>query len=199
MLLTGLSTGHKLGLAIVAACFIAFARFGSSFLAPRRRPDFPGKNGLRVFEIVCFVFFAAMISAVEIFGAEGEAKAGPAAPAQQAAGPATTVQVRESEFKITPAPATVAAAGKVTFVVTNAGKIQHDLAVQGAGVPAATKEKTALISAGKSAKPVPSRSPAPTRSTAPCPAIAPPAWSRSSSSSRDQKEARRGRAAAGLR
>jgi len=146
VLLAGLSTGHKLGLAIVAACFIAFA-LGSSFLAPRRRPDFPGKNGLRAFAIVCFLFFAAMISAVEIFGAGGEAKASAQAPAQQA-GPATTVQVRESEFKIVPAPASVAAPGKVTFVVTNAGKIQHDLAVQGS----AGTTKTALISPGKSAK-----------------------------------------------
>ena len=148
MLLAGLSTGHKLGLAIVAACFIAFA-LGSSFLAPRRRPDFPGKNGLRAFVIVCFLFFAAMISAVEIFGAEGEAKASAQAPAQQA-GPATTVQVRESEFKIATASATVAAAGKVTFVVKNAGKIPHDLALQGAGVSASTK--TPLISPGQSAK-----------------------------------------------
>jgi uncharacterized cupredoxin-like copper-binding protein len=146
VLLAGLSTGHKLGLAIVAACFIAFA-LGSSFLAPRRRPDFPGKNGLGVFAIVCFVFFAAMISAVEIFGAEGEAKANGNASAQQA-GPATTVQVRESEFKITPAPASVAAPGKVTFVATNAGKIPHDLAVQGSS----GTTKTALISPGKSAK-----------------------------------------------
>jgi len=146
VLLAGLSTGHKLGLAIVAACFIAFA-LGSSFLAPRRRPDFPGKNGLGVFAIVCFLFFAAMISAVEIFGAEGEAKASAQAPAQ-AAGPATTVQVQESEFTIVPAPASVAAPGKVTFVVTNAGKIQHDLAVQGSG----GTTKTALISPGKSAK-----------------------------------------------
>jgi len=89
-----------------------------------------------------------MISAVEIFGAESEAKATAEAPAQQA-GPALTVRVRESEFKIA-APATVAKAGKVTFVVQNAGKIQHDLALQGTGVSASTK--TPLISPGKSAK-----------------------------------------------
>ena len=147
MLIAGLSTGHKLGLGIVAACFIAFA-LSSSFLAPRRRPDFPGKNGLGVFAIASFVLFAAMISAVEIFGAEGEAKANTKVPAQQA-GPAATVRVRESEFKIA-APATVPAAGRVTFVVTNAGKIQHDLALEGTGVPASTK--TPLISPGKSAK-----------------------------------------------
>ena len=144
MLLAGLSSGHKVGLAVVAACFLAFA-LGSSFLAPRRKPDFPGKNGLGVFAIVCFVFFAAMISAVEIFGAEGEAKASAEGGAQPAAR-ATTVHVSESEFKIVPAPAKVAA-GKVTFVVKNTGKIAHDLAVQGTAGAA----KTPLIAAGKSA------------------------------------------------
>jgi uncharacterized cupredoxin-like copper-binding protein len=148
VLLVGLSAGHKIGLAAVAACFIAFA-LASSFLAPRRRPDFPGRNGLGVFVIACLVLFAAMISAVEIFGAEGEAKANAKTPAQQA-GPATTVQVKESEFKIAAAPATVPAAGKVTFVVQNAGKIQHDLALQGTGVSAATR--TPLISPGQTAK-----------------------------------------------
>ena len=147
MLLAGLSTGHKVGLGVVAACFIAFA-LGSSFLVPRRRPDFPGKNGLGVFANVALVSFAAMISAVTVFGRESEAKASSEAPAQPA-GPAATVQVRESEFKIA-APATVAKAGTVTFVVENAGKIQHDLALQGAGVPASAK--TPLISPGKSAK-----------------------------------------------
>ena len=148
MLLAALSTGHKLGLGIVGACFIAFA-LASSFLAPRRRPDFPGKNGLGLFAIASFLFFAAMISAVEIFGTESEAKANAEAPAQRA-GPAVTVHVRESEFKIAAVPATVAKAGKVTFVVENAGKIQHDLALQGTGVSASTK--TPLISPGKSAK-----------------------------------------------
>jgi uncharacterized cupredoxin-like copper-binding protein len=147
VLLAGLTTGHKVGLAVVAACFIAFA-VSVSFLVPRRRPDFPGKNGLGVFAIVSLAFFAAMISAVAVFGRESEAKASSAAAAQPA-GPAVTVQVRESEFKIA-APASVAKAGAVTFVVENAGKIQHDLAVQGAGVSASTK--TPLIAPGKSAK-----------------------------------------------
>jgi len=149
VLLASLSTGHKLGLGIVGACFIAFA-LASSFLAPRRRPDFPGKEGLAVFVIVCFAFFAAMIAAVEIFGAEGEAKAKTAAPAQQAGPVVATVQVREVEFKIVPVPATLPKAGRVTFVVENAGKIQHDLALQGAGVSASTK--TPLISPGQTAK-----------------------------------------------
>ena len=68
-MLAGLSTGHMVGLAVVAAIFIAFA-LASSFLAPRRWPDYPGKNGLSVFIIVSLVLFAAMLTAVEVFGVE---------------------------------------------------------------------------------------------------------------------------------
>ncbi|HXH98055.1 MAG TPA: hypothetical protein VNH40_12690 [Gaiellaceae bacterium] len=69
MLLEGLATGHKIGLLVVAGVFVAFA-LTSSFVAPRRRPDFPGRAGLSVFVIVSLVLFAAMLIAVEIFGAE---------------------------------------------------------------------------------------------------------------------------------
>jgi len=147
VLLAGLTTGHKIGLAVVGACFISFA-LASSFLAPRRRPDFPGKNGIGVFAIACFAFFIAMLAAVEIFGVDSVAK-GAGNAAAQPSGPAATVQVRESEFKIVPAPAALPAAGKVTFVVRNAGKIAHDLALQGPGVSASSK--TPLINAGGSA------------------------------------------------
>jgi uncharacterized cupredoxin-like copper-binding protein len=135
LVLAGLTTGHKIGLAVVAAVFIAFA-LSASFLAPRRRPDFPGKNGLGVFIIVAVFLFAAMISAVVVFGRESEAKGAPAANG-------TTVHVKEVEFKITLSPASVKA-GAVTFVVKNAGKVQHDLAIQGG-------KKTPLINPGSSA------------------------------------------------
>ena len=69
MLLAGLSTGHMVGLAVVGAIFIGFA-LASSFLAPKRWPDFPGEHGLPVFVIVCFVLFVAMLTAVEVFGVE---------------------------------------------------------------------------------------------------------------------------------
>ncbi|HVS84695.1 MAG TPA: hypothetical protein VHD91_03600 [Gaiellaceae bacterium] len=84
MVLAGLSTGHMIGLAVMAAIFIAFALI-SSFVLPRYRPDFPGKNGLSVFVIVCFLLFALMIAAVEIFGAEKkESPKSGAAPAHVA-------------------------------------------------------------------------------------------------------------------
>lgn len=69
MLLLGITTGHKVGLLVVAGVFISFALV-SSFVAPRRRPDFPGRAGLSVFIIASFVLFAAMLIAVEVFGAE---------------------------------------------------------------------------------------------------------------------------------
>lgn len=65
----GISTGHMIGLSVVAAVFIVFALV-SSFVAPRFRPDFPGKQGLGVFAIACIALFAMMIAAVAIFGAE---------------------------------------------------------------------------------------------------------------------------------
>lgn len=135
-----LSAGHKIGLAVVAVVFIAFA-LTASLVASRRRPDFPGKNGLSVFIIACVFLFAAMLSAVFVFGKETEAKGAAATTTTVAKG--TTVQVTEVEFKITLSPTTVSA-GPVTFVVKNAGKVQHDLAIQGG-------TKTPLINAGSSA------------------------------------------------
>jgi uncharacterized cupredoxin-like copper-binding protein len=138
VLLAALSTGHMIGLAVVGGSFIAFALV-SSFVAPRRWPDFPGKNGLPVFMIAGFGFFAAMLTAVAVFGVESEP-----AKSAQAKGAAKTVQVQESEFKILPASLSVAA-GKVTFVVKNAGKIPHDLSLS-------ASKKTPLIKPGGTAQ-----------------------------------------------
>jgi hypothetical protein len=62
-----LSTGHEIGLIVVAAVFIAFA-LGASFLVPRYKPDFPGPAGLSVFVIASFVLFGLMVAAVNFFG-----------------------------------------------------------------------------------------------------------------------------------
>jgi hypothetical protein len=69
VLVLGLTTGHKVGLVVVAAIFIGFALI-SSFVAPRFRPDYPGKAGLSVFIIASLGLFALMLSAVWVFGAE---------------------------------------------------------------------------------------------------------------------------------
>jgi len=138
-----LSTGHAIGLGVVAAIFIAFA-LASSFLGPRWRADFPGKNGLRAFVIASFVLFAAMLAAVAIFGAE---KTEAVAEAQAAVAAGKPVPVTENEFHIVGVPKTLKP-GTYTFVVKNAGKIQHDLDVQGGKVNA----KTPLIDPGATAK-----------------------------------------------
>jgi uncharacterized cupredoxin-like copper-binding protein len=136
VLLAGLTTGHKIGLGVLGLVFISFA-LTASFVAPRRRPDFPGKNGLSVFVLASFVLFAAMVSAVVVFGRESEAKgAGEKAAAK-------TIAVQEKEYKITLASSTVPA-GPIAFDVSNVGRIPHDLTIQGS-------KATPLISPGKSA------------------------------------------------
>ena len=67
MLASELSTGHEVGLIVVAAVFIAFA-LASSFLVPRYKPDFPGPSGLSVFAIASIVMFLLMIAAINFFG-----------------------------------------------------------------------------------------------------------------------------------
>jgi uncharacterized cupredoxin-like copper-binding protein len=148
VLLAALSTGNKIGLAVVGATFILFA-LASSFIAPRRRPDFPGRNGLSVFVLVCFALFIAMVTAVIVFGVEKSEAKGAEAAGNAAASGGRTVPVSESEFKIE-VPAKKLPPGKFTFTVRNAGKIQHDLVVRGSGVKGTAK--TPLLNAGQSRK-----------------------------------------------
>lgn len=145
-LLAGLSTGHKIGLAVVAAVFIGFA-LSASFLAPRRWPDFPGRNALGVFVIASFVLFFGMLAAVYVFGKESEAKGAEAPPGKAAQ---RTIEVTESEFRIQLPSREPLAPGTYTFDVRNEGKTTHDLVVQGgnAGAPA----RSSLIQPGAAAR-----------------------------------------------
>jgi uncharacterized cupredoxin-like copper-binding protein len=142
VLLAGLTTGHKIGLAVVALSFIVFA-LASSFLAPRRNPDFPGRQWMSVYVIACLTLFGAMIAAVLVFGREAkEADASSGSTAGKA------VQVVEKEYSISAPP--TAHAGTVVFDVKNGGKIPHDLAVQGPGISGV--KATSLIQPGGDAK-----------------------------------------------
>jgi uncharacterized cupredoxin-like copper-binding protein len=142
-----LSTGHEVGLAVTGAVFIAFA-IASAFVFPRFRPQYPGR-GLPAFIVVAFVFFFGMLTAVEVFGAEPKEHGKRVAETTSAAAPTAaggvTVPVTESEFKIVLGSKTLKA-GKTTFAVKNAGKIQHDIAIAG------TSDRTKLISPGGSAQ-----------------------------------------------
>ena len=143
MVVGALSTGHTIGLGVVALIFVVFALL-SSFVGPRWRPDFPGKSGLRIFIVISVLLFVAMLGAVAVFGAEKTEKV---AEAQAVVAAGKPVAVTENEFHVILASKTLPA-GTYTFVVKNAGKIQHDLAVQGGAV----NDKTPLINPGSTAK-----------------------------------------------
>jgi uncharacterized cupredoxin-like copper-binding protein len=170
--LIALTTGNKVGLAVTAAVFVAFA-LASSLVFPRFRPNYPG-GGLPAFIVICFVFFFGMLAAVENFG--GESSSAEAAHTQTGGTPAgttlqrtttqqqltttapahattqaqattqpqaATVQVTETEFRIA-LQGYNARARKFTFDVKNAGQIAHDLAIRGG-------PKTPLIQPGGTA------------------------------------------------
>ncbi len=134
MLLLALSSGHKLGIALVAALFVCFALV-ASMVVPRRWPQFPGRR-LPVFVAVSVALFVGMILAVVFFGKESKVEA---ATKQR-------VAVREVEFKIE-LPKNSFAPGTYTFAVSNDGKIPHDLTVTGPG----GKKATSRIAPGSSA------------------------------------------------
>jgi uncharacterized cupredoxin-like copper-binding protein len=127
--LAGLSAGHKIGLGVVGAVFIAFA-LSASFLAPRRWPDFPGRHGLSPFIIACFVVFAGMLASVYFFGKESEAK-GAEAAAPAASSGNRTVTVTEKEYRIVLPTLNGLKAGHYTFEIHNAGQVAHNLAITG--------------------------------------------------------------------
>jgi mono/diheme cytochrome c family protein len=111
LVVAGLSSGHKIGLAVVGGAFIAFALI-SSFVLPRRDPDFPGKH-MRAYVAVTVLFFVAMLSAVLIFGKESkEAAAAPGATTAAATttAPTTTTAPASTTPTTTTAPTTTAAA-----------------------------------------------------------------------------------------
>ena len=152
-MLLALSTWHKIGLASVAAVFILFA-LASSFLFPRYRPSYPAGR-LGWFIVVTVVLFIGMLVAVDIFGRESEEKAAAenepttpsTTPPTASGGGGKTVQVSEKEFKIE-LPSTTLKPGSYTFDLSNDGKVQHDLAIDGPGV---SKAKTPMINGGQHA------------------------------------------------
>ena len=74
LVVADLSTGNKIGLAGFGAAFIVFALV-SSFVLPRRNPNFPGRF-LGLYITIAVLFFVAMLSAVLIFGREKSEAAG---------------------------------------------------------------------------------------------------------------------------
>lgn len=137
-MLAALSSDHKLGLGLVAGTFILFA-LASSFLIPRYRPQYPGRNGMALFVIVAVALFVGMLFAMEFFGRE---------PKEASAAEGKAVRVSEVEYRISVAEKNLHA-GSYSFDVKNDGQLQHDLTIDGPGV---SKAATPLIDSGSSAK-----------------------------------------------
>ena len=103
MLLAALSDGQKAGIAGMGAAFMIFALV-SSFVIPRRMPDFPGKRGVWPYVGVVVTFFVAMMAVVVFVGKEkSEAKAAAPPPPTSPQPPAP------------PGPKGNPAAGKAVF------------------------------------------------------------------------------------
>ena len=111
LVVAGLSTGHKIGLASVGIAFVIFALI-SAFVLPRRNPDFPGR-GLGWYVALCVLFFVAMISAVLYFDREPKEATAPTTTAT------TTTPATTATTATTPATQGDATAGKAVF--TSAG------------------------------------------------------------------------------
>ena len=80
-----LAASHKIGIAVVAGCFILFA-LASALWLPRLRPDFPTRSGLRWYMGVVVTFAAGMLVAVVLLAAEPKEKAEAAHKPDPAAG-----------------------------------------------------------------------------------------------------------------
>lgn len=122
-----LSTGNKIGLATVGAIFIAFALV-SSFVLPRRNPNFPGR-GMGWYVTLCILFLVAMLGAVLVFGKEGKEVAGESPARTQTAGGSLPGQTASNPTATVTAPTATgggsaqgdATAGKAVFTSAGCG------------------------------------------------------------------------------
>lgn len=142
MLLLGLSTSHKVGLALAAAGFAGFSLI-VSMLVPRWRPQFPGR-GLPLFLVVCVLMFFGMLAAVFVLGKESEPEAAgnettSATQTTETGQAVQSVSVSEVDYKIR-LPETTLKPGKYSFEVQNQGQVPHNLVIKGTGVDEATSD-----------------------------------------------------------
>ena len=112
-MLSALATSHKVGIAVVAGVFIAFALV-SSFLLPAMRPQFPGRR-LGLFVGVTVLLTAAMLGAIIWLAKEPKEPREAAAETTAPTPSTTTPQPATTAPAPPPAPAGDAAAGKTVF------------------------------------------------------------------------------------
>ena len=116
--LLAITSNGKIGLGLVALLFIAFALV-SSFVLPRRDPNFPG-NRLGAYVAVSALIFVAMIAAVVVFAKEGEEEG--AAGGEEPALTETTAETEtEPETESGGGATGDAAAGEAVFASAGCG------------------------------------------------------------------------------
>ncbi len=122
-LIAALSTGNKIGLAVVGVAFVVFALV-SSFVLPRRWPDFPGRH-VGLFVTVAILFFGAMLAAVLVFGKERKEASEPAALTQTQSGslPGQTTSTTTAPTTTEPGTTTTA---ETTTAATTTATVQGD-------------------------------------------------------------------------
>lgn len=125
LVVAALSTGNKIGLAVVGGAFILFSLV-SALVLPARYPNFPGRH-VGWYVAAGILFFVAMISAVLVFGVEKKEA--------EPAGEVTTAAATTNAGATTTAPPAAAqgdpAAGKAVFASAGC-KSCHTLKAAGA-------------------------------------------------------------------
>jgi mono/diheme cytochrome c family protein len=71
MIVFALATSHEIAIAVMGAIFISFALI-SSFVLPRRNPNFPNRH-VGLYVVGTLVLFAAMLTTILVFGVEEDA------------------------------------------------------------------------------------------------------------------------------
>src|SRR5437764_14220698 len=100
-----LSTGNKIGLAVVGGAFILFSLV-SALVLPARYPNFPGRH-VGWYVALGIVFFVAMMSAVLVFGKEQPvAEGSPTAAASTSTAATTPVPTTSAGSPTSPPAAT---------------------------------------------------------------------------------------------
>src|SRR5882757_1868453 len=87
LVVAGLTTGQKIGLASVGGAFILFALI-SSLVLPRRSATFPGR-AVGWYVVLGLLFLVAMLSAVLVFGKEKKEAGTEATPTASTPGATT--------------------------------------------------------------------------------------------------------------
>jgi plastocyanin len=93
-----------------------------------------------------FALFVGL--AVLLAGCGGKSGGSKTVAASSGGGGGQTIQVKETEYKLTPSSFKIAKPGTVTFNATNAGKLTHALEIEGNGV----EQKIGSTSPGSSGK-----------------------------------------------